>query len=70
MTQQILDGNRSIIGAMLESNIHHGNQSIPADLGELKYGVSITDACMDWEKTEAALIGMADSLRPVLSERA
>ena len=42
-------GNRSIIGAMLESNIHHGNQSIPADLGELKYGVSVTDACMDWE---------------------
>ena len=70
MTEQILGGNRSIIGAMLESNIHHGNQSIPADLGELKYGVSVTDACMDWEMTEAALTEMADSLRPVLSDRA
>ena len=55
---------------MLESNIHHGNQSIPADLGELKYGVSVTDACMDWEMTETALTEMADSLRPVLSDRA
>ena len=70
LTQQILDGNRSIIGAMLESNIHHGNQSIPADLGELKYGVSVTDACMDWEMTENALMEMADSLRPVLFDRA
>jgi 3-deoxy-7-phosphoheptulonate synthase len=55
---------------MLESNIHHGNQSIPADLGELKYGVSVTDACMDWEMTENALMEMADSLRSVLFDRA
>ena len=70
VTEQIRGGNRSIIGAMLESNIHHGNQSIPADLGELKYGVSVTDACMDWEMTENALMEMADSLRPVLFDRA
>lgn len=69
MTRQILGGNRSIIGAMLESNIHHGNQSIPADLSELKYGVSVTDACMNWDTTESALIEMADSLRPVLPKR-
>ena len=69
MTRQILEGNRSIIGAMLESNIHHGNQSIPADLSELKYGVSVTDACMNWDTTESALIEMADSLRPVLPKR-
>ncbi|MBG11326.1 MAG: 3-deoxy-7-phosphoheptulonate synthase [Gammaproteobacteria bacterium] len=69
MTRQILGGNRSIIGAMLESNIHHGNQSIPADLSELKYGVSVTDACMNWDTTESALIEMADSLRPALPKR-
>jgi len=69
MTHQILEGNRSIIGAMLESNIHHGNQSIPADLKELRYGVSVTDACMNWDMTESALTEMADSLRSVLPGR-
>ena len=40
---------------MLESNINAGNQKIPADLSHLKYGVSVTDACIDWETTEHAL---------------
>ena len=40
---------------MLESNINAGNQKIPADLSQLKYGVSVTDACIDWETTEHAL---------------
>ncbi len=56
ITHQILEGNKSIIGVMLESHINHGNQSIPADLSELKYGVSVTDACMDWATTEAAIL--------------
>src|SRR5882762_3904000 len=47
---QIMEGNRSIVGLMLESNIKAGNQSIPADLKQLKYGVSVTDACIDWPK--------------------
>ena len=50
---QVLDYNHSIIGFMLESNIEEGNQQIPADLSELKYGVSLTDACMNWETTES-----------------
>ena len=69
VTHQILEGNKSIIGVMLESNINHGSQSIPDDLGQLKYGVSVTDACMDWETSEAALLEMADKLRSVLPAR-
>lgn len=69
ITHQILEGNKSIIGVMLESHINHGNQSIPADLSELKYGVSVTDACMDWATTEAAILEMADKLRDVLPQR-
>ena len=60
---QVLDYNHSIIGFMLESNIEEGNQQIPADLSELKYGVSLTDACMNWETTEALLSEAAERLR-------
>ncbi|MEX0654419.1 MAG: 3-deoxy-7-phosphoheptulonate synthase [Phycisphaeraceae bacterium] len=44
-----------IIGAMLESNLHEGKQAIPEDKGKLAYGVSVTDACIGWEKTEQLL---------------
>ena len=54
---------------MLESNINHGNQSIPKDLSELQYGVSVTDACMDWQTTEEAILGMAEKLKDVLPAR-
>ena len=53
--QQILSGNRSIIGFMIESNLEAGNQPIPADRAQLKYGVSVTDPCIDWPITEAIL---------------
>jgi 3-deoxy-7-phosphoheptulonate synthase len=49
---QIRLGNRSIIGLMIESFIEAGNQSIPSDLSQLKYGCSVTDACVDWPTTE------------------
>ena len=52
---QIVNGNRSICGVMLESNLFAGNQKIPKNLSDLKYGVSVTDACIDWETTEHAL---------------
>ncbi|WP_338771708.1 3-deoxy-7-phosphoheptulonate synthase [Massilia sp. METH4] len=48
---QIVHGNRSLVGVMIESNICAGNQKIPADLSELKYGCSVTDACIDWDTT-------------------
>lgn len=68
-TQQILDGNNSIMGLMIESNIGWGNQKVPANLKDLEYGVSITDACIDWETTEKALTDMANTLRDVLPKR-
>lgn len=42
----------SVIGAMVESNLGFGNQSFPQPIEDLKYGVSITDGCIDWESTE------------------
>ena len=55
---QVLEGNQSIVGLMLESHLGAGNQPIPADLGQLRYGVSVTDACIDWETTERLLLGL------------
>ena len=52
---QILDGNRSIVGLMLESHLKPGNQPIPKDLSTLEFGVSITDPCIGWDSTEALL---------------
>ncbi|MDP1931056.1 MAG: 3-deoxy-7-phosphoheptulonate synthase [Gammaproteobacteria bacterium] len=69
ITQQIEAGNKSIIGVMLESNLCEGNQPIPGDLDEIKYGVSVTDACINWETTEQALRGMAGRLKAVLPQR-
>lgn len=60
---QLMNGNKSICGIMLESNINAGNQKIPADLAELKYGVSVTDACIDWATTDRILKQAADDLR-------
>jgi 3-deoxy-7-phosphoheptulonate synthase len=62
---QILDGNRSIVGLMLESHLKAGNQPIPKDLSTLEYGVSITDPCMDWSSTEALLLKLHQSLLTV-----
>jgi len=69
VTNQILDGNRSIVGLMIESNIKAGNQSIPENLDDLDYGVSVTDGCIDWETTESCLREMRDKLRNVLPRR-
>jgi len=49
--QQRVDGTRSLIGLMVESNLNEGNQPIPKDLKSLRYGVSITDSCISWETT-------------------
>ena len=60
--QQILDGNQSIVGMMLESNLHEGNQKIPSNLSQLKYGVSITDKCIGWQETESIILSAHQSL--------
>lgn len=62
---QVVAGDRSIIGFMLESNIHAGNQRIPENLADLKYGVSVTDGCIDWETTANVLREAAERLRSV-----
>ncbi len=67
---QILDGNQSIIGVMVESHLSGGNQKIPDNLCDLEYGVSITDACIDWVTTEEALRKMYNSLKVALATRA
>lgn len=69
VVNQIRAGNKSILGVMIESNIEAGNQSIPADLSQLKYGCSVTDGCIGWETTEQTIRDAAIMLRDVLPER-
>lgn len=69
VANQILEGNQSIVGLMVESHLGWGSQSIPKDLCDLKYGVSITDACIDWDATEKAVRSMHSKLRDVLPKR-
>ena len=59
---QLVEGNQSIIGVMLESHLYAGNQTLTSNVDDLAYGVSITDACIDWETTERALMSLRDSL--------
>lgn len=69
IAEQIQSGNKSIIGVMLESNLVEGNQPIPDDLSEIRYGVSITDACISWETTETTLRAFAARIGPALKSR-
>ena len=57
IVDQRASGRREIIGAMLESHLNFGGQSLGNDPVALKYGVSITDACMDWQTTRELLSG-------------
>ncbi len=66
---QIAEGNKSIIGLMVESNIGAGSQNIPANLCDLKYGISVTDACIDWVTTENAVRKMRDTIKQSLVNR-
>ncbi|MEY4591613.1 MAG: hypothetical protein RIR18_508 [Pseudomonadota bacterium] len=69
VVNQIRAGNQSIVGVMIESNLEAGNQSIPADLSQLKYGCSVTDGCVDWDTTERMIRDAATLLRDTLPER-
>ncbi len=53
--KQKKEGNKSIVGVMIESNLHCGNQPFPEDPDKLRYGVSITDECLSWEESERML---------------
>jgi 3-deoxy-7-phosphoheptulonate synthase len=66
-------GHRSVVGLMIESFIEAGNQSIPADPalhGQLKYGCSVTDACVDWPTTEQMLREADVALRSAIPQSA
>lgn len=69
IVQQILEGNGSIMGLMIESHLHWGAQKLTADPTLLEYGVSITDACIDWQTTERLLGDVDDKLSATLRTR-
>jgi 3-deoxy-7-phosphoheptulonate synthase len=69
VVHQIREGNRSIVGLMVESFIEAGNQPIPEDLTKLRYGCSVTDACVGWDTTVEMLRSAHAVLRDVLPGR-
>lgn len=62
ISQIIKDSQTDIKGVMIESNLCAGNQSITDDLSQLKYGVSVTDKCVDWDTTVKMLKGAHSKL--------
>lgn len=61
---QLREGETSIVGVMIESNINEGNQKVPDEgPAALKTGVSITDACINWEDTVTVLEDLAEAVR-------
>ncbi|MEH2157185.1 3-deoxy-7-phosphoheptulonate synthase [Nostoc sp.] len=60
--QQIVDGNTSIVGMMLESHLYEGSQPITGK-EELKYGISVTDKCIGWEETEKIILAAHEKLK-------
>jgi 3-deoxy-7-phosphoheptulonate synthase len=61
--QQIVDGNTSIVGMMMESNLYEGSQSIAGKREELQYGVSVTDKCISWKETEKVILAAYEKLQ-------
>ncbi|MGH8375767.1 MAG: 3-deoxy-7-phosphoheptulonate synthase, partial [Pseudomonas sp.] len=58
--EQRLQGDRSLIGMMIESHLFEGCQPLSSSL---QYGVSVTDGCLGWTGTERLLLEAADRLR-------
>lgn len=69
LIEQIKQGNKSIIGVMIESNLNEGNQSSELPRAQMKYGVSVTDACINWTTTEEVLRKMSHELADSLQQR-
>ena len=66
---QIREGNRSVVGMMIESFIEAGSQPIPPDLSQLRYGCSVTDACVGWDTTQDMIRSAHQILREALYRR-
>ena len=62
LISQRAEGDTGIVGVMLESNINPGSQKLGADPSTLEYGVSITDACVGWDKTEEIILWADNTL--------
>ncbi|MBO1519810.1 3-deoxy-7-phosphoheptulonate synthase [Oceanisphaera pacifica] len=69
VVHQIQEGNQSILGIMLESHLFEGNQSSEQNNSEMRYGVSITDACIDWDTTAELLQSCYQQLAEPLKAR-
>ncbi len=69
VADQIIAGNTSIMGLMLESHLNAGSQKLGKDPKGLAYGVSVTDACIGWQTTETLLAELAASIQPALRAR-
>jgi 3-deoxy-7-phosphoheptulonate synthase len=69
VVHQIREGNGSIVGLMVESFLEAGSQPIPEDLSKLRYGCSVTDACVGWDTTVEMVRAAAGILREVLPGR-
>ena len=69
ITEQIKDGNKSIVALMIESHLKGGRQDIPENLCDLEYGKSVTDGCIDWDTTEKTLLEMHEALKEILPNR-
>ena len=67
IAQQIQNGNQSIMGMMIESHLKGGRQNLTQDLSKLEYGKSITDGCLDWDSTVAALRNLRHVIQDVRS---
>jgi 3-deoxy-7-phosphoheptulonate synthase len=62
LVDQVCAGSRAIMGVMLESNLEAGSQPMSSNRATLKYGVSVTDPCIDWATTERCLLDAAAAL--------
>src|SRR5512140_2775513 len=69
VVHQIREGNRSVVGLMVESFLEAGSQPIPTDLSQLRYGCSVTDACVGWDTTAEMLRSAREVLKGVLPGR-
>jgi 3-deoxy-7-phosphoheptulonate synthase len=69
VADQIITGNRSLIGLMIESNIEAGKQGLGKGPEALRYGVSITDGCIGWDDTARCLRGLRERLKDPLRAR-
>ncbi|HUA68985.1 MAG TPA: 3-deoxy-7-phosphoheptulonate synthase [Candidatus Saccharimonadales bacterium] len=68
--EQRVAGTRSLIGLMVESNIAEGNQPIPKNLKDLRYGISLTDSCIGWKTTERMLRWAYEAMAEVVAQTA